>query len=219
LDKYLQIVGYKDLSTLLSKTPKEIENDLIEFIISLKERGCKRSTIANYVKPVIGVRNVNDIILNTSKINRFIPPNVRNKKTRPYSASEIQKLLDIADERMRCVILLASSSGLRNGAIPDLSIGSCEPVQDLYKISVYEGEPEAYVPYCTSECRKAIDVYLEMRSRYGEDTLNKNTPLIREQFDRRDPFAVAHPKRITRLALKRKLTEMAEAAALEFVLL
>lgn len=34
LDKYLQVVGYKDLSVLLAKQPKEIENDLIDFIIS-----------------------------------------------------------------------------------------------------------------------------------------------------------------------------------------
>jgi integrase len=126
LDAYLKIIGDKDLSALLSKTPREIENDLIEFIISLKERGCKRSTISNYVKPVIGVCSVNDITLNNAKINRFIPPNVRNKKTRPYTIREIQKLLDIADERMRSVILLASSSGLRSGAIPGLNIGSCE---------------------------------------------------------------------------------------------
>jgi hypothetical protein len=45
LDKYLQVVGYKDLSELLAKQPIEIENDLIDFIISLKERGCKHSTI------------------------------------------------------------------------------------------------------------------------------------------------------------------------------
>jgi hypothetical protein len=41
LDKYLQVVGYKDLNELLSKQPKEIENDLIDFIILLKERGYK----------------------------------------------------------------------------------------------------------------------------------------------------------------------------------
>ena len=45
LDKYLQVVGYKDLCELLGKQPKEIENDLVGFIISLKERGCKHSTI------------------------------------------------------------------------------------------------------------------------------------------------------------------------------
>ena len=93
LDKYLQIVGYKDLSELLAKQPKEIENDLIDFIKSLKERGCKHSTTVNYVKPVVGCCKVNDIVLNVNKANRFTPKYVRNKKTRGYNVSEIQAML------------------------------------------------------------------------------------------------------------------------------
>lgn len=158
--------------------------------------------------------SVNDITLNTVKINRFIPPYVRNKKTRGYLISEIQRMLDIADERMRVVILLASSSGLRIGSIPDLNIGSFEPYHDLYKITVYEGEPECYITFCSNECKKAIDAYLDMRSRYGEDISITSHPLIREQFDKRDPFAAAHPKRMKRISLRKKLTEMAEAAGL-----
>ena len=156
LDKYLQVVGYKDLSELLGKQPKEIENDLVDFIISLKERGCKHSTIINYVKLVVGCCKVNDIVLNVNKVNRFIPKYVRNKNTRAYNVCEIQAMLDVADERLRVVILLASSCGLRIGSIPDLSIGSCEPLQDLYKISVYEGELESYVTFCSTECSTAI---------------------------------------------------------------
>jgi hypothetical protein len=53
-----------------------------------------------------------------------------------------------------------------------------------------------------------------MRSRYGEDISKKSSPLIREQFDRRDPFAVAHPRRIQRITLRKKLSEMAEAAGI-----
>ncbi len=43
---------------------------------------------------------------------------------------------------------------------------------------------------------------------------NKISPLIREQFDRRDQFAIAHPKRIKESALARKLSELAEAAGI-----
>jgi hypothetical protein len=35
LDKYLPL-GYKDLNELLAKQPKDFENDLIDFIISLR---------------------------------------------------------------------------------------------------------------------------------------------------------------------------------------
>ena len=144
LDKYLKVVGYKDL------------NDLIDFIISLKERGCKHSTIINYVKLVVGCCKVNDIVLNVNKVNRFMPKYVRNKNTRAYNVCEIQAMLDVADERLPVVILLASSCGLRIGSIPDLSIGSCKPLQDLYKISVYERELESYVTFCSTECSTAI---------------------------------------------------------------
>jgi hypothetical protein len=218
LEKYFKTVGYSNgLANFKSKSPKEIENDLIEFIISLKERGCKRETIGNYVKPILAFCKVNDIILNSVKIRRFVPPGSRNKKTRAYSVEEIQKLLDIGDERMKVVILLASSACLRIGAIPALSIGSLEsvPEHDLYRITVYEGEPESYITYCSNECRKAIDSYLSMRKIYGEDIENnRSAPLIREQFDKRDPFSIAHPQRIKEVTLRKILVNMSESAGI-----
>ena len=65
----------------------------------------------------------------------------------------------------------------------------------------------------TSELKKEILSYLDMRRRYGEVITNAS-PLVREQFDRRDQFAIAHPKRIKEFSLASKLTELAEAAGL-----
>ena len=39
-------------------------------------------------------------MINTIKVNKFMPPNVKNRKSRAYTVREIQKLLDIADERL-----------------------------------------------------------------------------------------------------------------------
>lgn len=52
-----------------------------------------------------------------------------------------------------------------------------------------------------------------MRRRYGE-VITDLSPLVREQFDRRDQFAIAHPKRVKESTLAIKLTELAEAAGL-----
>lgn len=203
-----------NVSDLLTKDHKQIENQIIEFIITSKEKGMKRGAISNYTNLVISFCKINDIFLNTTKLNKFMPAQVRSKKTYAYSHEQIQKLLDIADERMRVVILLASSCGLRIGAIPGLSVGSLEEVKDLYKITVYENEPEEYTVFCTSECRsQGIEPYLRMRERYGE-VITSASPLVREQFDRRDQFAIAHPHRIKEPALARKLTELAEAAGI-----
>ena len=80
----------------------------------------------------------------------------------------IRQFLDIADERMRVVILLASGCGLRIGAIPGLNVGSLEEYKGLYKITIYENQPEEYIVFSTSELKKEIISYLDMRRRYGE---------------------------------------------------
>jgi hypothetical protein len=74
LQKYLDICGYKDATELLSRNHKEVENEIIELIISLKEKGMKCAVICNYVKPVISFCKINDIMVNTRKISKFMPP-------------------------------------------------------------------------------------------------------------------------------------------------
>ena len=215
LQKYLESIGMSNVSELLSSTRdhKEIEHQIINFIIESKEKGMKRISIMNYTCPVISFCKINDIMLNTTKINKFMPPQIKSKKTFGYTHEQIQKLLDIADERMRVVILLASGCGLRVGAIPALSVGSLEEYKDLYKITIYENEPEEYIVFSTSELKKEIISYLNMRRRYGEVITNSSI-LVHEQFDRRDQFAIAHPKRVRETALSCKLAELAEATGL-----
>jgi site-specific recombinase XerC len=215
LNKYLAFYGMKNISELLTKDHKEIEHQIINFIIQSKEKGMKRGAISNYITPVLAFVKLNDIMVNTTKINKFMPPQVKSKKTFGYDHSHIGQLMSIADERMKCVILLCSH-GLRIGAIPGLNVSSLEEYKDLYKITVYEGLAEEFIVFSTTELKKVIDSYLSMRSDvYGEViTKQSPVPLIREQFDRRDQFAIAHPKRVKESALARKLTELAEAAGL-----
>ena len=49
-----------------------------------------------------------------------MPEPKRARKDRAYTHEEIGKMLEIADERMRAVILLLASTGMRIGAIPSL---------------------------------------------------------------------------------------------------
>ena len=156
LRKYLELVGYPNVSSLLSKGHNELENQMIEFIISMKEQGMKRAAITNYIKPVISCCKINDIMINTIKVNKFMPPNVKNRKSRAYTVREIQKLLDIADERLRAAILILSSTGMRIGGLVGLTVGNLEAVMNdrLYKVTVYENEPEEYITFTTSEAKE-----------------------------------------------------------------
>lgn len=174
-----------------------IELKIIEYIDQMKRKEKGYSTIHNYIACVLAFYKINDVALNVTKINKFIPLQVKVKKDRAYTHEEIGELLELADDRVRVIILLMTSSGIRAGAIPLLKVRNLEG----NKITVYESEREEYFTFISPECKKAIDVYLDIRKRYGEE-LTKNSPLIREKFNTKDPFRVKKPKPLTMAMIK-----------------
>ncbi len=214
LKKYLEFYNLRNLSNLLDIVdPKEIESQIINFIITKKEQGKSLQAIKNYISPLVSFYRINDVMINSEKINRFMPPRVRIKNNRGYTHEEIQKMLSIADERMKAVILILLSGGMRIGAICNLHLRNAEKCQGVYKFTLYERESEEYFTFVTHEATQALDNYLDMRKRYGEK-LNPDSPLIREQFDIRDPFAAISPKMVKTPTLSSKITRLAERAGI-----
>jgi integrase len=208
LKKYVQFVAKEDI--FFKSNPRLIEQKIIEFILHLKQQGKSYAAIRIYLAAVKSFYKINDIFLNDSKISKFLPEQKRVRKDRAYNYKEISKLLEIADERMRVVILLLASTGIRIGSLPELRLRNLERINDdYYKLTVYENYNQEYMTLCTPECSKAIDNYLDMRSTYGEN-INSESFLIREQFDIRDQFAIRKPRQITHRSLEWKLINLAE---------
>jgi integrase len=203
----MDFMGYNDL--FCQNNPRLVEAKIIEFIMSLRDEGKSYAAILNYLNAVKGFYKINDFILNSHKINKFMPEQIKVKKDRAYTHEEISRLLDVADERMRVVILLLASSGIRLGAIPAIGLRNFED----NKLTVYENTREENITFITPECKKAIDFYLDMRSRYGEK-LTDSSYLIREQFDIRDQFAIRSPKQVTHKLIQWKLMSLAEKSGI-----
>jgi integrase len=201
--KYLDFMGNNDL--FCQNNPKLVEAKIIEFIMSLRGEGKSYAAILNYLNSVKGFYKINDVMLNSHKINKFMPEQIKVKKDRAYTHEEISKVLDVADERMKVVILLLASSGIRLGAIPAIGLRNLED----NKLTVYENTREEYITFITPECKKALDFYLDTRSRYGEK-LTDSSYLIREQFDIRDQIAIRSPKQVTHKLIQWKLMSLAE---------
>ena len=171
----------------------------------MKAKGKGYSAIHNYTAAVLAFYKINDIVLNVTKINKFIPAQKKVKKDRAYTHEEISKLLEIADERMSVIILLMASSGIRVGALSLLRLRNLDNQNS--KLTVYENDREEYFAFITPECKKAIDSYLDFRSRYGEK-VDKSSFLLREQFDIKDPFQVRKPRPLTVTMVKCKLIDL-----------
>jgi integrase len=97
---------------------RNVENHIIDFVTHLKKQGKGFSAISNYVSAICKYYKMNDFVLNTNKIHQYLPEFRKLKKDRAYRYEEIHRLLDVADERMRAIIFLLASTGMRIGAIP-----------------------------------------------------------------------------------------------------
>lgn len=135
----MELQGITDL--LAEHDSRLIEQQIINFIIKMTENGKHYSSLHNYVTAVLSFYKINDVVLNTSKISKFMPEQTRMIKDRAYSHEEIGKLLQIADERMRVVILLMASTGMRIGALPELKLHNIEKKNEVLPETVTTSRP------------------------------------------------------------------------------
>ena len=119
-----------------------------------------------------------------NKLKRFVGETKAPHKDRAYTHEEILTLVNNCNLKMKAIILLLASSGIRVGALPNLKLSHLERKNDLYKISVYEGQKGKghYFTFCTPEAALQIDFYLQYRERSGEK-LRPESPLFRKDFD------------------------------------
>ncbi|MFL6368382.1 MAG: tyrosine-type recombinase/integrase [Nitrososphaeraceae archaeon] len=225
--QYFQLIEDKDTRT--------IEDDIIDFIISLKERNYSLASQKACLSALIHFYSINNLVLNRKKIGKFLSSddviivnNNNNNLTsevsqdqgsgdKPYTYERIAKLLEFSDIRTKVIILIMSSAGLRLGALPTLKIGDLIPIpkHNLYQIRVYaNSKSNRHYTFCTPECRKAIDNYIEFRESCGEN-ITPRSPLLRREFDRNDIFQIANNVRpLTRDGIKKSLNDVLYASGL-----
>jgi integrase len=178
LTRFMKFCNLDSVDNLLKI---DMQKSIINYVVSLKNDNISYSTINVLLAPIFHFCEMNDIILNKKKIAKYKPERMRVVNDRSYTDKEIAKILNIADIRMKVIILLMASAGLRAGAIPSLRLRNI----DKNKITVYEKTNDEYFTFCTPECRQAIDDYLEYRTRNGEN-LTPESYLIRQQFNIND---------------------------------
>lgn len=168
------------------KDPKNIQMDICDYVTHLKRSGVVApKSISVYLAALHKFYVMNDITLNWAKIHSFLGENEKQTEDRPYTHSEIQLLVQKTTPRNRGIILLMATAGLRVGAVSSLRIRDLEAIDkyQVYKVNVYATSRKSrYFSFCTPECRKEIDSYLEWRKRWGEK-LEDDSPLFRRDFN------------------------------------
>jgi integrase len=168
LEKFLN--HYRiDLLSFLKLPQHDMTNLIIKYLVDKKVSRQYKNLITATVKHAC---EINDIVLNWKKIKKFINSektgNETNGRDRGYTHEEIQRILEFSDQRSKTAFLILASTGIRIGALRTLRVGDLEKIDDIYKVRVYSGDKEEYITFCTPECAKEIDTYLDFRARHRE---------------------------------------------------
>jgi integrase len=182
-----------DPDQLLKINQNNLKEMIIDYVLHMKKvaknsagkpiRGeISVNSIKLYAKGIKSFFDEHEMSFPWKKISRYFPEDVTND-LRSYTKDEISKLLSIADLRDRCIILLMASSGIRVGAIPDLTLKSLKRSDDgLGILTVYgQSKKSTYETLVTPECISTIDEYLAQRRKQGE-RLNEHSVLIRDKY-------------------------------------
>ena len=179
---FCKITDYEEMKLF---SPSLLEGLIRDYVIHLRhERNLSPATVSSYLAPIAHFYEMNDVTVKWKKLKKFKAKHYNIIEDRPYTREQIKTLVDAAPVRDKCIILIMCSAGLRKGAIQDLRIRDLAKIAkyQLYRINVYKKEQESYTTFCTPECTRLIDQYLDWRQRLGE-TLNPNSPLFRTEFD------------------------------------
>lgn len=134
--------------------------------------------------------------INWERIIKGLPIPVIRANDRSYEIDEIRKLVKHADKRLRMIVFIMSSSGIRAGALPDLRLKHVKPITKIddttgentvvaAKLTVYQGTRDQYFSFVSPECYRAIEDYLEHRRADGEK-ITPDSLLVRDLYKTTD---------------------------------
>lgn len=182
---YLQLEGFSIETKsnlffhLIGEKGKDwLENQLIKFFSFQNQRAeCKEistETIRNYLKPVKLFCEMNGVVINWKIISKGIKKGSRYSNDRPPTREEINKLLGYPDRRIKPVVLIMVSSGIRVGSWNYLKWGDIVPITNngvniAAKIKVFNTKAQKYyVSFITLEAYNAVKEWMDFRASFGE---------------------------------------------------
>lgn len=179
LKNYLRtpIISFSTFDELLTRNPRQLEQGIIDLIIEMRYKRQMSFSAQNILLCALThFYSINDVLINRKKIAKFMSDSENKYEYRSYTTDEISSLLSVSDEREKMIILLLSSTGMRVGALPQIKLKDLKKWkiegndQYLYQIQVYSSSSKyRYFTFSTPECALAIDNYLDLRRRFGEN--------------------------------------------------
>jgi len=182
LKEFMRFSKIDDYNKLLKLGEEKIRNLLKSWVLSLKEKGLKASTISGKLNAVFAFYDANDMEFPKKSIRKLIPSSdYIPDGDQPYTTDDIKKMLDSsAKPRTKALIHFLASTGIRPTAIEepvlrvkdlvDMPLG-CKAIQ------IYKDSRQRYWAFITPEAVNALKNYHGSRRLNGEQ-LTGDSPVF-----------------------------------------
>jgi integrase len=190
LQTFFDYIGIKSKSieencNLFYKTIEEkesgitwLENELFRFFAYQNKRVDKgeisTETIKNYFKPVKRFCEMNRITINWKIISKGLRRGIRYSNDRPPTIEEIRKLIQYPDRRVKPIVLVMISSGIRVSSWNYLKWSDFTPIYNnkkliAAKLKVFNTKTKNYYySYITPEAYESVKEWMAFRASFGE---------------------------------------------------
>jgi integrase len=198
----------------------ELERQLILFANHQKARiekeGLSPSTIPNYFKAVKLFCQSSHLSnkVEWKLVSKALPRGFNAAEDRAPTLEEIQKVLKYPDKRIKPLVLILVSSGIRIGAFETLRWKHIVPIastnNEVARIMVYPGDREQYYSFLTPEAYSAVKDWMNYRSQCGE-VITKESYVMRDVWEKGDDKGAANPTVLSQPAITRLLNRAWQA--------
>src|SRR5215207_2895540 len=179
-----------------SKTSEEVEDLVIRFVLYQKERIDKQEitpgTLRNYIKALKLFCKMNRINIFWEVISRSLPQVKQHANDRIPTVEEIKKLIEYPDRRIKPIVLLSLSTGIRVGAWDYMKWKHITPIKNengevlAAKLVVYPDESEQYFTFMTPEAYSAVKEWMDFRASFGEEITGESW-ILRDTWQKVKP--------------------------------
>ena len=229
-EKYLQRMGYfidylnihqKDaeerFEILTQKASSDINwlvNAIFRYLQVHKGRVERKeistATLRNYVKPIRLYCEQMDMPIPWKKLMRGMPKGRRYANDRAPTLDEIKRVLAYPDRRIKPIVSVMSSSGIRLSAWDYLKWKHIVPLSRngrivAAKILVYAEDDDEYFSFISQEAFEALEEWINYRKASGEEVISESW-LMRNLWDVTTPKGkgiVTIPKKLKATGIKR----------------
>jgi site-specific recombinase XerD len=178
LAKFLEYKQIQDLDSFVEKVKESQNQDEIvkDFAVYLANKNLAPKSVAAWVSSLKKFFNSNGL-----RVNVDIPLRIFNihEDTLPEK-EDLKRIVEEADLRMKVVITMLASSGMRIGELHNLKLGDIDLTKEVPTVRIRgigSKERKSRITFISKEARKFLEEYLNRRKELGEE-LNENSPVI-----------------------------------------